>query len=67
MNDGHEIAGHGLKWIHYQDVTPAIEAQHLSEAMALIAKLTGESTTRAPENFTVPDGIQAVTVQIRVV
>ena len=43
MKDGHEIAGHGLKWIHYQDVPADIEAQHLSEAMALIAKMTGES------------------------
>lgn len=43
MADGHEIAGHGWKWIHYQNVAPDIEAQHLLQAMTMIGEMTGES------------------------
>ena len=39
---GHEIACHGLKWIHYQNIDPATERAHLDEAMAIIERLTGE-------------------------
>ncbi|MGL4187474.1 MAG: allantoinase, partial [Sphaerotilus sulfidivorans] len=39
---GHEIACHGLKWIHYQNVDEATERAHLAEAMAIIERLTGE-------------------------
>ena len=39
---GHEIACHGLKWIHYQNVDAATERAHMDEAMAIIQKLTGE-------------------------
>jgi putative urate catabolism protein len=42
MDDGHEIAGHGWKWIHYQDVDPALEAEHLRLAMTIMSELTGE-------------------------
>ncbi len=38
---GHEIACHGLRWIHYQDVDPATEAAHLREAVAILERLTG--------------------------
>ena len=38
---GHEIACHGLRWIHYQDVDPATEAAHVREAAAIVARLTG--------------------------
>lgn len=43
MADGHEIAGHGWKWIHYQNVAPEVEAQHLRQAMKMIGEMTGES------------------------
>lgn len=43
MADGHEIAGHGWKWIHYQNVAPEVEAQHLRQAMKVICEMTGES------------------------
>mgnify|MGYP003677345848 FL=1 len=37
----HEIACHGLRWIHYQDVDAASEAQHMAEALQTIKDLTG--------------------------
>lgn len=39
---GHEIACHGLKWIHYQHVDEATERAHMAEAMAIIRQITGE-------------------------
>jgi putative urate catabolism protein len=39
---GHEIACHGWKWIHYQDVPEAVEREHMRKAMETIARLTGE-------------------------
>ncbi len=39
---GHEIACHGLKWIHYQNVDEAVERAHMAEAMDILKKLTGE-------------------------
>ena len=38
---GYDIACHGLKWIHYQNVDEATERQHMAHAMELIEKLTG--------------------------
>src|SRR6218665_226256 len=38
---GHEIACHGLKWIHYQDIPPEVERAHMAQAMAIIERLTG--------------------------
>jgi allantoinase len=39
---GHEIACHGLRWIHYQNVDEATEREHLAQAMRIIEELTGE-------------------------
>lgn len=39
---GHEIACHGLRWIHYQDMDPACEREHLQQAIALHTALTGQ-------------------------
>lgn len=39
---GHEIACHGLKWIHYQNVDEATERAHMAEAMHRITRLTGQ-------------------------
>jgi len=39
---GHEIACHGLKWIHYQDVPEDVERAHLIEAMDIMQRLMGE-------------------------
>jgi putative urate catabolism protein len=42
VEGGHEIACHGWKWIHYQDVDEATEREHMRLAMEGIRKLTGE-------------------------
>jgi len=39
---GHEIACHGLRWIHYQDVDEATEREHMAQALRIIEQLTGE-------------------------
>lgn len=39
---GHEIACHGLRWIHYQDVDIATEREHMHAALEIIRKLTGD-------------------------
>jgi allantoinase len=39
---GYDIACHGLKWIHYQNIDEATERTHMAEAMEIIQKLTGE-------------------------
>ena len=38
---GHEIAGHGLRWISYQLVDEATERAHLAEAVAILRELSG--------------------------
>jgi putative urate catabolism protein len=40
---GHEIASHGYRWIHYQNVDEATEREHLRMAVDIIARLTGEA------------------------
>jgi len=39
---GHEIAGHGWRWIHYQNVDEATEREHLARAIEVQTRLTGE-------------------------
>jgi putative urate catabolism protein len=39
---GHEIACHGLRWIHYQGVEEAVEREHMAQALQVIEQLTGE-------------------------
>ena len=43
---GHEIACHGWRWIHYQNLDADTEREHLRTGMSLIAQLTGD-TARA--------------------
>lgn len=42
LRDGHEIAGHGWRWLHYQDAPEAVEREHLARAVETIQRLTGE-------------------------
>jgi putative urate catabolism protein len=42
LASGHEIACHGLRWIHYQDVDEATERAHMAQAIALMQQVTGE-------------------------
>jgi allantoinase len=39
---GHEIACHGWRWIHYQDIDEATEREHMRVGMRIIEELTGE-------------------------
>jgi putative urate catabolism protein len=38
---GHEIACHGLRWIHYQNMDEATERAHMREALDGLEQLTG--------------------------
>jgi allantoinase len=37
----HEIASHGWRWIHYQNIDEAVEREHLERAIAIQRALTG--------------------------
>jgi allantoinase len=39
---GHEIACHGWRWIHYQNLDEATEREHMQRGMQAIESLTGE-------------------------
>ena len=39
---GHEIACHGLRWIHYQNMDEATERAHMRRGIEIIERLTGE-------------------------
>ena len=39
---GHEIACHGWRWVHYQNVDEATEREHLRIGMQIIEELTGQ-------------------------
>ena len=38
---GHEIACHGLRWIHYQEVNEIVEKEHMQQALDILKGLTG--------------------------
>ncbi len=38
---GHEMACHGLRWIHYQDVWADLESAHIAQATDILTRLTG--------------------------
>ena len=42
MELGHEIACHGWRWIHYQDVPEHVEREHMQRGMEIIERLTGQ-------------------------
>ena len=39
---GHEIACHGWRWIHYQEVDEETERKHMHHAIEVIRQMTGE-------------------------
>jgi allantoinase len=39
---GHEIAGHGDRWISYRDLEPEIERTHIARTIATIEELCGQ-------------------------
>src|ERR1700752_1217149 len=38
---GHEIVAHGWRWIHYQEIPPEREAEHMLLGMEAIERVTG--------------------------
>ncbi|CAH0529223.1 allantoinase PuuE [Vibrio hippocampi] len=42
VEEGHEIACHGLKWIHYQHMPIEQEREHMIQALDIIESLTGK-------------------------
>jgi len=40
---GHEIACHGLRWIHYQEIDEATEREHMRLAVETLRRLTGHA------------------------
>lgn len=42
MAAGHEICSHGYRWIDYRDIPEDLEREHLSKAIEIITRLTGE-------------------------
>jgi allantoinase len=40
---GHEIASHGWRWIHYQNIPEDVEREHLLRAVAIQRDLTGQA------------------------
>lgn len=40
---GHEIACHGLRWIHYQEIDEATEREHMRQAVEIMRNLTGQA------------------------
>ena len=47
LEDGHEIASHGWRWISYQQIDEKTEREHVSRAVVVIRRLTGN----APEGW----------------
>ena len=41
LEQGHEIANHGLRWIHYQNLPEAVERSHMEASTRLLQRLTG--------------------------
>ena len=41
LQDGHEIASHGWRWISYQQIDEATEREHLERAVETFRRLTG--------------------------
>ncbi len=39
--NGHEIAGHGYRWIDYRDIAPEMERAHIAKTISIIEELTG--------------------------
>jgi len=55
LKDGHEICSHGLRWINYHGMPKAEEREHMSRAIEIQKKITGERplgwyTGRTSEN-----------------
>lgn len=43
VEQDHEIAGHGYRWIHYQSVSPEVEQEHMRRCVQAIKAITGQA------------------------
>lgn len=43
LEQKHEIACHGLRWIHYQDIDIYTERTHMQQAVEILQSMTGEA------------------------
>jgi len=55
LEDGHEVASHGLRWINYYGVPEETERAHMEEAVEILTRFCGEApvgwyTGRTSEN-----------------
>jgi allantoinase len=37
----HEVAAHGWRWIHYQEIPENVEREHMARALSILRRLTG--------------------------
>ena len=42
-DQGHEVAAHGYRWIHYQNIAEEVERDHLLRCVETIERLTGRT------------------------
>ena len=47
LEDGHELASHGWRWVSYQQIDEATEREHVARAAESLRRLTG----KAPEGW----------------
>ncbi|MDJ0391901.1 allantoinase PuuE [Rhodococcus sp. G-MC3] len=43
VEQGHEIACHGLRWLNYQLIDEHVEREHMAEAVDILTELTGST------------------------
>lgn len=43
VEQGHEIASHGLRWLSYQQIDEHVEREHMAEAMHILTELAGSA------------------------
>jgi allantoinase len=48
---GHEIACHGWRWIHYQNMDEATEAAHMARGLETIHRMTGQKPPAAGQSL----------------
>jgi len=51
---GHEIACHGSRWIHYQNVDEETEREHMRIAVEIVQRLTGAARSAGTPAATAP-------------
>lgn len=58
-----EIASHGYRWIHYQDVPEEVEREHMEQALAIHKSLTGTRPLGWYTGRTSPNTLELVAEQ----